>query len=382
MDCNSPNRLQKLILDRITDYSTVPLKQFPQIRLLRFNLKQISEFKVVNGQRFGFCNQLENMIIGGKDSTISDINLLLNDSSRCFSSIRSLTLLMFRESSKLQPDAVIQILSKFDKLARFQMYGAQWHAPLSSHPLSLVCPEIKEFMCLASVSSTPVLEAWKGRIDTLTIDRFALDIPEYDISTVKRLCFFYFEISQIDSLLNLSKSLGEISWIPNGGTPPNPPLNGQHVENVMKRCIVDQEPLEYLYISTRGHFEAICSGIHSGLYLTKKRKRKQFEIVLDVYVREISNAEEFVCRIAKIINVIGMSNIGEWIICVDANRSGVGQQYFDWKLMKLAVTDLLRSLQINVLLVKGTKMGFVLGNGYKMKRHDMWWKKDDLFVYY
>ena len=49
VDCNSPNRLQQLILDRCNDYSTVPLKQFLQIRFLKFNLKQISEFKVVKG---------------------------------------------------------------------------------------------------------------------------------------------------------------------------------------------------------------------------------------------------------------------------------------------------------------------------------------------
>ena len=383
VDCNSPNRLQKLRLERCTDYSTVPLKHFPQIKCLAFNLKQICEFKVVNAQRFGFCNQLETMIIDGKDGTIADINLLINDSSRCFSSIRSLTLKEFGGSSKLDPAAVIQILSKFDKLAHFKMYVAQCEAPLSSHPLSLVCPEIKEFLSLSSYSIIPVLNAWKGRIDTLTIGRSVRDnISNYNISAVKRLCFLCFDIPQIDSLLNLSKSLKEISWIPNGGTDPYPPLKEQQVENVMKRCIVDQMSLEYLHISTRGHFGSICSGIHNGLYLTKKRQRKQFEIALDVDVREISNADEFVCYIAKIINVIGMSNIEEWIICVDGHDGVTGQQYFDWKPMKLAVTDLLRSLQTNVQLVKGTKMGFVLGNGCKMKRHNMWWKKDGLFVYY
>ena len=382
VDCNSPNTLQNLSLIQCSDYSTVPLKQFPQIRFLKFKLKQISEFKVVNGQRFGFCNQLETMVIRGNNSTVSDINLLINDSSRCFSSIRSLTLEEFQGSSKLDPGAAIQILSKFDKLAHLKMHVVQSEAPLSSHPLSLVCPEIKEFMSLSSNSITPILDAWKGRIDTLTIDRLALNIPNYDISTVKRLYSFCFDIPQIDSLLNLSKSLREISWIPNSGAPPYPPLNGQRVENVLKRSIVDQVSLEYFHVSTRGHFGAICSGIHNGLYLTKKRKRKQFEIAFDVDVREISNAEEFVCYFAKIINVIGMSSIEEWIICVDAHRGWIGQQHFDWKPMKLAVTDLLRSLQMKVQLVKGTKMGFVLGNGYKMKRHDMWWKKDNLFSYY
>ena len=382
VDCNSPNMLQRLRLIQCSDYSTVPLERFPQIKCLKFNLKEISEFKVVNGQRFGFCNQLENMIIHGKDSSITDINLLINDSSRCFSSVRSLTLAWFRGSSKLDPAAVIQILSKFNKLAHFKMYVAETRAPLGSHPLSLLCPEIKEFMSFGSDSITPALAAWKGRIDTLTIGYPARNIPNYDISAVKRLCFVSLKIPEIDSLLNLWKSLREISWIPNVNTPPYPSLNGQQVENVAKRCIVDQVSLEYLYVSTRGHFGAICSGIHDGLYLTKKRNRKQFEIALDVDVREISNAEEFVCSISKIIHVIGISNIEQWMICVDPHRGSMGQQFLDWKPIKLAVNDLLRSLQMQVQLVKGTKMGFVLGNGYKMIRHNMWWKKDDLFGYY
>ena len=382
VDCNSPNRLQKLSLERCTDYSTVPLKQFPQLKWLKFNLKNICGFKVVDGHRFGFCNQLETMIIHGTGSNISDINLLTNDSSRCFSSIRCLLLEWFRGSSKLDPASVIQILSKFDKLAHFKTHAVQTQAPLSLRPLSLVCPEIKEFMSLRSILTEQILEAWKGRIDTLTIDKLRFKFSNYDISAVKRLCFVCLDISKIDSLLNSSKSLREISWIPNDYTPPRPSFNVQQVQNVTKRCIVDQVSLEYLYVSTRGHFGAICNGIHNGLYFTKKRKRKQFEIALHVDVREISNTEEFVCYIAKIINVIGMSKIEEWIICVNAYRGSNDDQYFDWTPMKVAITDLLRSLQMNVQLAKGTETGFVLKNGYKMKRHNMWWKKDGLFAYY
>ena len=54
---------------------------------------------------------------------------------------------------------------------------------------------------------------------------------------------------------------------------------------------MDRADLEYFFISTRGYFDAICSGIQRGLYLTKKRKREQMEIGLNVNVQEISNAE-------------------------------------------------------------------------------------------
>ena len=59
--CNSPNRLKMLCLTEtvtnVQDYSLVPLQRFPQITCFEFNLKQISQFTVTNGQRFGDCNQ-------------------------------------------------------------------------------------------------------------------------------------------------------------------------------------------------------------------------------------------------------------------------------------------------------------------------------------
>ena len=381
VDSNSPNRLQELILSNISDYSTVLLDQFRQIKYLKFNLKQIAELQEVKGQRFENCNQLQTLIIDGKDSTNSDVNLLINDSSRCFSSIRSLTLSWFRGGATLEASRLIQILSKFDKLAHFKMYVVQTQGLLSSDSLSLVCPEITKFMSIASSHSERVLESWKGRIETLAISGHA-DTTNYDISTVKRLCFLGLQIPKIDLLLNSSKSLREISWIPNINTPPKPVLEGQQIENSTKKCIVDQMELEYLYVSTRGHFEAICCGIHKGLYLTKKRERKQFEIALNVDVLEITNAEEFVCCISKIINVIRVSNIEDWMICVDANHGSTGQQYFDWKPLEVALTDLLRLLQMKVKLVRVSKSTFALGENRNMTRHLMWWRTDHFFAYY
>lgn len=215
LDCNSPNRLQKLALSQYTDYSTVSLKQFPQIKYLRFNLKQMSGFKEIGGRRFGDCNQLQTLLIDGTGSTTADMDLLINDSSRCFSTIRSLVLFSFSGRSNLASNVFIQILSKFDKLAHLQLYGVDVQGDLNSYSISLLCPEIKEFISCSTLQIAQVLQCWKGRIDTLTIGEPARGIPNCDIFAVKRLCFVRLEIAEIDSLLNLSKTLRQISWFPN-----------------------------------------------------------------------------------------------------------------------------------------------------------------------
>ena len=78
VDCNMPNTLEELDLEGMGDYRTVPLSQFSHLQCLCFDLKRISEFKEMNGQRFGHCNQLQTLIVGGTDNTFSDLDILIN----------------------------------------------------------------------------------------------------------------------------------------------------------------------------------------------------------------------------------------------------------------------------------------------------------------
>ena len=364
--CNSPNRLQKLCLKAIQDYGLVPLRQFPQIKCLEFYLEQISQFTVNNGERFGQCNQLKALVIPGHVGSISGLDVLISDSSRCFSTVRSLSLTLH---SPVEPDKLIQLLSKFEDLEDLTLYCCHITAQLSSRALSLVCPKIKGFQSLTLDGSIqPILDAWQSRLEMLKLHFWSPS--NYASSTVRELSFHGIDAQQVNSLLNISKSLRQIEWIPFNHIrfDRNPSFNKQDIEYIIKRCILEQELLKVLRVSTSGHFDAVCSGIHHGLYLTKKRKRKLIQITLNVDVREIRNAEEFICNISRIINVIGMSQIMDWMICVDANS---GRQCFDWESMKMALKGLMESLKMPVLLLKGTERGFVVGNNIKMKRQSM-----------
>ena len=80
--------------------------------------------------------------------------------------------------------------------------------------------------------------------------------------------------------------------------------------------------------------------------------------------------------------MLGMSDIEEWIICVEATEDKEDPQFFEWTEMKVAVDDLLQSLQVKVTLLKGTQEGFVVGKDCKMKRHDKWWQRGSPIGYY
>lgn len=370
LDCISPNRLQKLDLRFVDDYDTIPWNHFRQINILDFNLKQISQFKAINGHRFGGCNQLQTLVIEGGDSTVADLDMLINDSSPCFSRIDSLSLNSF---SNLPPDKFIEILSKFVELIHLKLHNIAAPGRFDAQSLSLICPKIEMFTNLSAGGAYRALTefaliSWKDRINTL-----ALSIPNYDIPEIQRLCLVEMQEHEINSIFNSVQSLREISWVPNCGTTPSITFTTEQIERIIKRYIVDQQSLEYLYISTRGHFEDICNGIYRALFMTKKRQREQFEIALNVDLREIIDAEEFVCGISRIIHAVGMCDIEEWIICVGAQENWHFGEYFDWDSMEPVLNDLLQSLQVEVKLLKGTEEGFVLGNNGKMSKHCMWW---------
>ena len=368
VDCNTPNTLQRLTLKQISDYRSISLQHYPQIKGLRFNLRQISEFKVIDGQRFGGCNRIETLNIDGHNSSVSGVDMLINDSSPCFDAITSLNLV----EVSLDSDRMIQILSKFAKLTRLQMFSVEIAGELNLD-LLLVCPKIKEFTFMKGdddAQTHRMLESWRTRLDTITV-------TSWNLPLVKRLCFCTMGAHQIDSLLACFESVQEISWIPNLNAVPLPPLSSfttQQIEDIVKKCIFEQSQLEYLYVSTRGYFEAICNGIHRGLYLTKTRRREQMEIALNVDVQEISNAEEFVCSISRIIQVLGISDIDQWLICADAHHGKTGQHYFDLDQMKTAFGSLVDSLTFETRILRATRTLFVVGNGTQMERHSMWWR--------
>ena len=390
VDCNSPNRLQEMDLTEVDNinYTDVAMERFPQIKRLQFNLRQMHEFKAINRQRFGACNQLQELILDGQQCDISDVNKLINDSSPCLTLIRSLAFQGFRRDTGIPLDRLVAVLNKFRNVTRLMFINIGLGGTLDPLQLSAVCPKITELNISGASSSLmgPILRAWSSRpkINTLSIDRNCdlSDLLNWNLSALKRICLWGMPTERIDTILNANKSLRHIALILNVFDPPQPALDDEAVLDVTKRCIVEQKSLEFLYVSTRSHFETICTGIHRGLSTTKTLRRNQMQITLNVDVREITNKEEFVCSIAKIIHVLGISDIEEWIIRVDANCGWSERQVFDWEPMELTLEDFIKSNSFRASLLKTTDRSFVIGNVPGMIMYERWWRQPVDIAYY
>ena len=393
VDCNSPNRLQNMDLTTVDNYAELAMERFIQIKRLSFNLVQIPQFQVTNGQRFGACNQLQGLIIDGKsyhnlEAHLYNLDELIDDSSPCLNAIRSLTFRLLARSTEIPLDWLVAALGKFQNVTRLVFIHIHLSGTLDPLLLNAVCPKITELNISISASriTGPMLRAWSSKINTLSIDGMCdlSDLPDWDLSALKRICLCGMPASRIGTILNASKSLDHIALILNQNVfdPPLPVPTHETARNITKRCILEQKTLEFLYVSTRSHFEAICNGIHRGLFMTKKLARKQMEVALSVDVREISSAEDFVCSISKIVHVLGISDIEEWIICVDANWGSMGQHVFDWEPMKLILEEFVESEAFHVSLITGSNRSFVIGNAPGMISHERWWTQPIRVAYY
>ena len=89
--------------------------------------------------------------------------------------------------------------------------------------------------------------------------------------------------------------------------------------------------------------------------------------MLNVDSRRISNLEDFVCTLSKMIHVLGVSDIEEWMVNVDV-YPGAGQQPFDMISLNTAVKDLCASSPFCTERTGTHPFGFCIGNSLKMNR--------------
>ena len=391
IDCNSPNRLQKLNLAQIDDhqdYYQIPVERFNHIKVVHFKLARIAKLQIRNGEAFRGCNQLETMIIEGTNSKPQDIDLLINDSSRCFGTVRSLSLSYFIPHMGrylLSPKKLVQTLSKFKKLEHLKLYGVSISGSFSTSDLQSECPRIAELGMIGYPLPT-FSQYLSPKLHTLYINGLSLpNVGDYDLSQLQRFCLRAAVMPKHHSAMFTNKTLREIAWIPTTGSlRQSPHFEAQDVENIVKRILIEQPLLEYLYVFTPQHLESICNGIHGGLFMTKKRHRERMEIALCVDVREISDKEEFLCGISKIIQVLGLCDIEDWLICVDAHcgvRPDRGET-FDLDSMGSSLKDYVQFCPGTVMLRKATKNEFIIGNGSIMERHTIWWQRGFFVPYY
>merc|ERR1712059_193239 len=100
--------------------------------------------------------------------------------------------------------------------------------------------------------------------------------------------------------------------------------------DLTRKLFTDHLSLEFIYIATRGNFEAICNAIHIGLCRSQKEKRERLEIGFHLDCTEIGELADFMCNVSKIVLTLSGSNIKQWMVTLDRNNRR-GQAPFSFK---------------------------------------------------
>ena len=145
-----------------------------------------------------------------------------------------------------------------------------------------------------------------------------------------------------------------------------------------KRLCTDYPSLEFIYISTRGHFERICNAIHNGLYHTRKLKRGFVEIALHLDSSEIEHLEDFMCNISKILMVISGSKTKQWMVTLERHKG------YNLKGMAKAIREFICSYpMLDITLRHHSRTTLIIGNaGCKASPHEHWWNDGFTISFY
>ena len=322
VDSNTPNRLLTMALEQSDDYSGLRLHHFPQIKHFGFGLSRITELHQINGQIFSGNNQIQRMDIELKGAKASDTDILTNDQSPCFRTVHALLLFHHEvdpSEQQLQSIQLLNLLNKFKGLQKLCLDSIKMLGPINETQLRTLCPLLSQLYLLCFYPIGPFLKSWGPNITTLCLEPLyiddAIEIPECNMPSLRRLHFAGFNYTDSAALLNVSKNASEMSLIPIF-------CSSEEVESLMNRCIA-RPKLEFLHTAARSaefirQIRQCCNAIKKGLNDTKDIERTRMEIALTVEAASgISDVDHFVQSVMTVIKGFTECKMKEWMFIVE-----------------------------------------------------------------
>ena len=380
VDCNSPNRLVALDLDPVHDFNSISLANYPHLTSLEFNSWNVGDF---DHRLIHQCRRLRTLMIhGDDDDDVEQVWRFNDDIDGVFTGITTLAMCGF---SSLPPELLVQLLTLFPVLTHLRLFNVKFTNYLDTALLVDFCPSLNRLSLNTVEQETVFLDAFGGRITTLALSQSSSDFtpPNLDYSKLRRLCLYAPSQSTMSVFLKTSKNLEEVCFVPlqRKESQEIQRMTDSEIKRMTKRLIVDFKSIKFMHVSTRGHFEHIADSIQQGLLCTSSRKKEFMEIGLTVDCREITDFEDFMCSISRIMIGLAQSKTEKWILSLHANRHRSFEM--DQHSMKQVVSALIASYKnLNVELLFAGEWKYVFGNKgccFLDAHHDWWndcWQSD------
>ena len=379
VDCNSPNRLVALNLDPVEDFNFISLGNYRHLTSLEFALVDIDniDYRIIPR-----CHRLQTLMLCGQDQGATDkLAGFIRNIDEPFSSVTTLALYGFRKSMEgnpLPPEPFVQLLTLFPALTHLRLHNIDFTKYLNTALLTNCCPLLNQLSLNAVNREASFLIAYKGRITTLALSPSSGGFipPNLEYSKLRRLSLNAASQTVMNGFLKTSKNLEEICFVPveKQGNTVVQSMSDTEIQNMTKKLIVDYKSLRFFHVSTRGHFDNICDSIQKGLYCTSNQKREFMEIGLTVDCREITDFDDFMCSVSRIIAGLTQSETEKWILSLEANRQrSFAKDRDSWEKAVSVFMTSFKTFNVELLFAEEWKYVFGSKGSSFMNAHHKWW---------
>ena len=284
-----------------------------------------------------------------------------------------------------QSDLLIDLLRLFPALTHLKLINIGFSTTSVVQQIPTVCPSIRQLFCRGIDEDVSFVRTLSSMLDTLSwcpkATSNTIDLSNCDLSKLRRLCLMAPPRQIMEQFLNGGKglnSLKQISFVPNRGISRRQMMTGEEIGTLTKQLFTEYPSLEFIYISTRGHLERVCSAIYHGLFRTRKLKRNVMEIGLHIDCTEIEDLTDFMGNISKIILALGGSQTKQWMVTLRRHKK------YDLKPIAKAIRELIGSYSgLDIKLLHHSWTTLIIGNsGCKALSHGHWWNDCIKAVFY
>ena len=227
VDCHSPNRLTKLDLTKLTDYSPISLQNYPKVSHLLLRLPHIVSFGTEGIA--AHCRRLKFilLLIDGVGAHFTDAGTLQTELERFminntggFDNVRRLSIHQRESVHTLQSPLLIRFLSLFPNQNNLMLGGIGFSTVSMAQQLVNVCPSVQQLFCNGVPGDTSILRTSSPALHTLTLLLGSdTDIPSTDWSKLRRLSLLAPTRNVMNQFLENGNGLKQICLVPNVSSP-------------------------------------------------------------------------------------------------------------------------------------------------------------------
>lgn len=375
IDCHSPNRLNELDLTHASSlitvalcenpkFRTVVLSNYPKIKALKLRSGQVCEWSA--GSISAYCRRLETLYLQ-LDTATRDLSQFIKQNECGFPGVLNMALTKI-SGITIPWNLFVQFLSLFPNLKSLRLKNVRFSTPIGPEQLRNPSLNIGQLYLRGIRDEATFLELLGSKLTTLTWSpRTAINVTA-EWPLLQRLALFAPPRNVMEQFLEKAKRLRLICFIPNFRAERKQPMTDTEIETVTKMLFTDYPSLEFIYLSTRGHFDRICNAIHQGLFRTRNVERKILEIVLHLDCSEIQDLTDFMCNISKILMVLTGSKIKQWTLTLERHKK------YNLKPIAQAIRQVISSYPgMDMHLLQRSSSKLVTGKSMYTATHRHWW---------